>query len=85
MTFKSVFVAKYGHYYLQTQPSVSQFWDASSDLLGAGNTSNSRYLSDFEEISLLGMVDFSGLLNLKLKSSNLLSIVLQKYLQNWGF
>ncbi|KAG0591417.1 hypothetical protein KC19_1G174500 [Ceratodon purpureus] len=37
-----------------TQPSVSHFWDASPDLLGAGNTSNSRYLSDFEEISLLG-------------------------------
>lgn len=63
MTFTSVFVAKHGHYYLQNQPSVSQFWDASPDLLGAGNTSNSRYLSDFEEISLLGMDDYSSLLN----------------------
>ncbi|XP_073387701.1 eIF-2-alpha kinase GCN2-like isoform X2 [Physcomitrium patens] len=37
-----------------SQVAVSQFWDVSPDLLGAGNTSSSRYLSDFEEISLLG-------------------------------
>ena len=52
--------AKYDHFNLQTEPSVRHFWDASPDLLGAGNTSNSRYLSDFEEISLLGMVDYPG-------------------------
>jgi hypothetical protein len=71
-------VAKYDHFNPQTQPSVSQFWDASPDLLGAGNTSNSRYLSDFEEISLLGMVDHPGLFDLKFNLSRLLSMVLRK-------
>lgn len=80
MTYKSVFVSNYRHYYLQTQPSVSQFWDASPDLVGAGNTSNSRYLSDFEEISLLGMVDYFALFNLNLKLSCFENIFKEK----WG-
>jgi len=45
---------------LQAQPSVTKFWNATAELMGEGEVasskSNSRYLTDFEELSLLGML-----------------------------